>query len=63
MEDQVNLINQDIKKLEDKKIKLEDISTKIKFEISSLDQELERSGLSFFEKKKEIEIALENKNK
>ena len=63
LEDQVNLINQDIKKLEDKKIKLEDISTKIKFEISSLDQELERSGLSFFEKKKEIEIALENKNK
>ena len=63
LEDQVNLINQDIKKLEDKKIKLEDISTKIKFEISSLDQELERSGLSFFEKKKEIEVALENKNK
>ena len=63
LEDQVNIINQDIKKLEDKKIKLEDISTKIKFEISSLDQELERSGLSFFEKKKEIEIALENKNK
>jgi len=63
LEDQVNLINQDIKKLEDKKIKLEDISTKIKFEISSLDQELERSGLSFFEKKKQIEIALENKNK
>lgn len=63
LEDQVNIINQDIKKLEEKKIKLEDISTKIKFEISSLDQELERSGLSFFEKKKEIEIALENKNK
>ena len=63
LEDQVNLINQDIKKLEEKKIKLEDVSTKIKFEISSLDQELERSGLSFFEKKKEIEVALENKNK
>ena len=63
LEDQVNIINQDIKKLEEKKIKLEDISTKIKFEISSLDQELERSGLSFFEKKKEIEVALENKNK
>jgi DNA sulfur modification protein DndD len=63
LEDQVNLINKDIKKLEEKKIKLEDVSTKIKFEISSLDQELERSGLSFFEKKKEIEIALENKNK
>jgi DNA sulfur modification protein DndD len=63
LEDQVNLISQDIKKLEDKKIKLEDVSTKIKFEISSLDQELERSGLSFFEKKKEIELGLENKNK
>jgi DNA sulfur modification protein DndD len=63
LEDQVNLINQDIKKLEEKKIKLEDVSTKIKFEISSLDQELERSGLSFFEKKKQIELALENKNK
>jgi DNA sulfur modification protein DndD len=63
LEDQVNLINQDIKKLEEKKIKLEDDSTKIKFEISSLDQELERSGLSFFEKKKQIELALENKNK
>jgi len=63
LEDQVNLINQEIKKLEDKKIKLEDVSTKIKFEISSLDQELERSGLSFFEKKKEIELGLENKNK
>lgn len=63
LENQVNLINQDIKKLEEKKIKLEDVSAKIKFEISSLDQELERSGLSFFEKKKEIEIALENKNK
>jgi DNA sulfur modification protein DndD len=62
-ENQVNLINQDIKKLEEKKIKLEDDSTKIKFEISSLDQELERSGLSFFEKKKQIELALENKNK
>jgi DNA sulfur modification protein DndD len=63
LENQVNLINQDIKKLEEKKIKLEDVSTKIKFEISSLDQELERSGLSFFEKKKQIELALENKNK
>lgn len=63
LENQVNLINQDIKKLEEKKIKLEDDSTKIKFEISSLDQELERSGLSFFEKKKQIELALENKNK
>jgi DNA sulfur modification protein DndD len=51
-EDQVNLINKDIKKLEEKKIKLEDDSTKIKFEISALDQELERSGLSFFDKKK-----------
>lgn len=63
LENQVNLINQDIKKLDEKKIKLEDDSTKIKFEISSLDQELERSGLSFFEKKKQIELALENKNK
>jgi DNA sulfur modification protein DndD len=62
-EDQVNLINKDIKKLEEKKIKLEDDSTKIKFEISALDQELERSGLSFFDKKKEIELTLENKNK
>jgi DNA sulfur modification protein DndD len=62
-EDQVNLINNEIKKLEEKKIKLEDDSTKIKFEISALDQELERSGLSFFDKKKEIEITLENKNK
>ena len=62
-EDQVNLINKDIKKLEEKKIKLEDDSTKIKFEISALDLELERSGLSFFDKKKEIELALENKNK
>ena len=62
-EDQVNLINNEIKKLEEKKIKLEDDSTKIKFEISALDQELERSGLSFFDKKKEIELTLENKNK
>jgi DNA sulfur modification protein DndD len=62
-EDQVNLINNEIKKLEEKKIKLEDDSTKIKFEISALDQELERSGLSFFNKKKEIELTLENKNK
>ena len=62
-EDQVTLINKDIKKLEEKKIKLEDDSTKIKFEISVLDQELERSGLSFFDKKKEIELTLENKNK
>jgi DNA sulfur modification protein DndD len=62
-EDQVNLINNEIKKLEEKKIKLEDDSTKIKFEISALDQELERSGLSFFDKKEEIEITLENKNK
>jgi DNA sulfur modification protein DndD len=62
-EDQVNLINNEIKKLEEKKIKLEDDSTKIKFEISALDHELERSGLSFFDKKKEIEITLENKNK
>jgi DNA sulfur modification protein DndD len=62
-EDQVTLINKDIKKLEEKKIKLEDDSTKIKFEISALDQELERSGLSFFDKKKEIEVTLENKNK
>ena len=62
-EDQVNLINKDIKKLEENKIKLEDDSTKIKFEISALDLELERSGLSFFDKKKEIELALENKNK
>jgi DNA sulfur modification protein DndD len=63
LENQVNLINQDIKKFEEKKIKLEDDSTKIKFEINGLDQELERSGLSFFDKKKEIEITLENKNK
>ena len=62
-EDQVNLINNEIKKLEEKKIKLEDDSTKIKFEISALDQELERSGLSFFDKKKEIELTLENKSK
>ncbi|MSP11310.1 MAG: DNA sulfur modification protein DndD [Pelagibacteraceae bacterium] len=62
-EDRVNLINKDIKKLEEKKIKLEDDSTKIKFEISALDQELDRSGLSFFDKKKEIELTLENKNK
>jgi DNA sulfur modification protein DndD len=62
-EDQVSLINNEIKKLEEKKIKLEDDSTKIKFEISVLDQELERSGLSFFDKKKEIELTLENKNK
>lgn len=62
-EDQVNLINNEIKKLEEKKIMLEDDSTKIKFEISALDQELERSGLSFFDKKKEIELTLENKNK
>ena len=62
-EDQVNLINKDIKKLEENKIKLEDDSTKIKFEISALDLELERSGLSFFDKKKEIELTLENKNK
>jgi len=63
LEDQFNLINNEIKKLEEKKIKLEDDSTKIKFEISALDQELERSGLSFFDKKKEIELTLENKNK
>ena len=63
LEDQFNLINNEIKKLEEKKIKLEDDSTKIKFEISALDLELERSGLSFFDKKKEIELALENKNK
>lgn len=62
LENQVNLINQDIKKFEEKKIKLEDDSTKIKFEINGLDQELERSGLSFFDRKKEIEITLENKN-
>jgi len=63
LEDQFNLINNEIKKLEEKKIKLEDDSTKIKFEISALDLELERSGLSFFDKKKEIELTLENKNK
>jgi DNA sulfur modification protein DndD len=63
LEDQVNLINKDIKKLEEKKVKLEDDTTKIKFEISVLDQELERSGLNFYNKKKEIEIKLENNNK
>jgi DNA sulfur modification protein DndD len=63
LEDQVNLINKDIKKLEEKKVKLEDDSTKVKFEISFLDQELERSGLNFYNKKKEIEIKLEHNNK
>jgi len=63
LEEQVNLINQQIKKLEENKTKLEDDSTRMKFEISTLDQELERSGLNFFSKKKEIELSLDNKNK